>query len=511
MHAPKSARPVSVRAQLATIASRVERVAREDLMMFINACFSCSGQREYYSDAKGQAVSIEFLHLYILGNYRRLYARTLAAGINHYNQAIILVNLLATGKDTTERAEEGALIRAALRRLPPQRAFRVLTMLRERRINNRRARAVVKEYLAERPDPTFDAVKYRTKVRAAAIHAHLRLPGETGAFLFRGWKTRTFQTPMFETFRGAHFGASGVFDLPFTIAEGLAAKHKIPRATFLQKIAPRMTTGEKLRMQGAAARETRTTIDLDLTRIGLTKLALYVLSLDEATRTARAGELRAAMDISARRAIAKVPARLGRVAAVLDRSRSASGSSEKRRRPLGVALAASVLLSNAATEYRAFWTTPLDSDELGVTARGQTRLGGPLLDALDWKPDLVVIVSDGFENDPPLGAAEVARVFRSRLDPERKTAIVHMNPVFDAQNYAPRTLGDAIPTVGLRDAEDLLTVLGFARFADGHAPLAELESYLAARMAEMLDAESREATSPHTDVESVLRPEEPAT
>ena len=91
---------------------RAEQVAREDLVMFVNACFSCTGQREFYNDARGQAVSIEFLHAYILGNYRRLYARTLAAGINHFNQAQIVLNLLATGKQTSpeDRREEGALI-----------------------------------------------------------------------------------------------------------------------------------------------------------------------------------------------------------------------------------------------------------------------------------------------------------------------------------------------------------------------------------------------------------------
>ena len=33
---------------------RAEQVAREDLVMFVNACFSCTGQREFYNDARGQ-------------------------------------------------------------------------------------------------------------------------------------------------------------------------------------------------------------------------------------------------------------------------------------------------------------------------------------------------------------------------------------------------------------------------------------------------------------------------
>jgi hypothetical protein len=160
-------------------------------------------------------------------------------------------------------------------------------------------------------------------------------------------------------------------------------------------------------------------------------------------------------------------------------------------------------LREASAEYRAFCTSP-PTDELRVSPRGQTALAAPLLDALEWGPDLVVIVSDGFENDPPLGAGELARVFRKKIDPARRTAIVHLNPVFDAENYAPRTLGEAIPTVGLRDAEDLLTVLSFARFADGHAPLGELEDYLAGRVKDMLgvavetdqEGEAAEAAEP---------------
>ena len=66
----------------ARIETRLEQVEREDLVMFINASFACTRQHEFYGDSAGQHISIEFLHAYTLGNYRRLYSRTLAAGIN---------------------------------------------------------------------------------------------------------------------------------------------------------------------------------------------------------------------------------------------------------------------------------------------------------------------------------------------------------------------------------------------------------------------------------------------
>ena len=463
------------------------RVAHEDLVVFLNACFACTGQREFYSDGHEQTVSIAFLHEYIRGNYRRLYARSLAAGVNHFNQGRIVLELLSHSKHLgpAERREEGQLCRAVLAALPPQRAYRVLLGLRERGVNNRRTRAIVREFLAQRKDLAFDALKYRSKLHALVRHVHPPLPGELGPFLARGWHARRYKTPLLEQFRRAHFSAEAIYDLPFTVAEGLAARHGIARKLFLKRIEPRLTAGERLRLQSAAARA-GVELDIDLGRAPLTRVALYVLSLSEAERRARAHELDAALTRSARRCLAAAPLPLGRVAAVLDRSYSTAGSREKPRRPLAVALAVDRLLSVASREYMSFWTGGPIADPMFITSRGQTDLATPLLAALETRPDLVVIVSDGFDNDPPRGAGEVCRVFRTRLDPERRTTIVHVNPVFDAPHLGPRPLDRSVPTVGLRDAEDLATVLAFARFADGGLSLAELEDYLGVRAAALV-------------------------
>ncbi|HET9960047.1 MAG TPA: hypothetical protein VFQ61_36395, partial [Polyangiaceae bacterium] len=325
--------------------SLVQRIEREDLVMFVNAGFACTGQREFYGDAHGQRVSIGFLHEYILGNYRRLYARCLAAGLNHFNQALIISNLLATGDHTPRslRAEEGELLFAALNALPTQRAYRVLAGLRERKINNRRTRAVVRRYLASRGDLTFDALKYRAKLRSAVAHCHLSLPGECGKFLFECRHQRRFETPLFESYRSARYSKSALYDLPFTVAEGFAARHGVSRAGFLREIEHQMTVGEKLRQQQAAARG-QLSLQMDLGRVGLTRLASYALGLSVREREAARGRLEAAFEAAARRALRRSPQRLGRVAAILDRSYSSAGSSEKRRRPLAVAWAASRIL-----------------------------------------------------------------------------------------------------------------------------------------------------------------------
>jgi hypothetical protein len=462
--------------------SRAQCVEREDLVIFINACFACTGQREFHA-ASGSRVGIDFLHRYILGNYRRVYARTLAAGINHFNQAEVIFQLLALGAPAvaSDRAEEGALIFAALSRLPPPRAYRVLARLAAARVNNRRSRAVVQRFLAARRDLDFELVKYRNKLRRAVAHAHLGLGDERARFLFEPRDGAPYAHPLFEACRQARYSMGAVYELPFSIAEGYAARHAIPRERFLARIAPRMTAQERLRLSAAAARED-VTLRLDLERATLTKLSSYIVSLPHAERAARRDELELALGACTARLVRGAPA-LGRVAAVLDNSHSSSGSSEKRRRPLAVALAVSRLLAATSREYLPLWTAPA-REELLVEARGQTDLGRPLLAAMAARPDLIVIVSDGVDNAPAAGAAEVARVCRAR-DLSR-VPIVHLNPAFEGHELAPRGLGPAITTVGLRDAESLFVALEFARFALGSATLYALEQRLASRVQSFL-------------------------
>ena len=468
---------------------------KKSRLIFCMACLACTGQREFYDDAYGQKVSIDFLHDYILGNYRRLYAQTLAAGINHFNQGQIILKLLATGRQTLpeHRDEENALITAALRALPPQRAWRVLAQLRQQRINNRRSRAIAHDYLTSHGERlAFQAVKYRSKMRVVTTHNHLnlqdQLQGELGLFLFRHWPSR-FQTELLEQFRQGYYSAKALYNLPFTIAEGLASRHRIPRDRFLTQIESTLTVNEKLRLQ-TSAEQVGKTLEIDWHRISLTRLALYLLSKSPAEREAEREPLQQAWHQSARSVLRRAPMHLGRVAAVLDCSYSSSGSSEKRRRPLAIAIGVHYLLQAAAAAYQPFWTIPV-ADPLLITPRGQTNLATPLLQALSWQPDLVVILSDAWENDPPDGAQEVLRIYRSQLDPNCRVSIVHGNPVFNAEDFTLRRLSPLVPTVGLREAEDLPTMLSFARFAEGTAPLAELNQYLATRAQALLQRVSQ--------------------
>lgn len=448
--------------------------------MFVNAAIASTGQREFRSGAAVQRMSLEFLHEYVLGNYRDLYAAALALDINHHNAAKVVVNLLRTAGVATaaQRATEGRLIAARLRMLPPQRVYAAFAELRRLGINNRRTRAIMRDWVAARPDPAFDAVKYRRSLAVTARHAHLSLPTEVGTALFDWRGPKRYDTPILESWRRAHYEQRALYELPYTVAEGLAAQHGIDRARFLTGIAPRLTSVERLRLQAAAGRHHVDAVAMDLATVPLTRLATYVLSLPRPERARRRDELTDALQAAARRAARRQAGTWGRVVAVLDDSYSSVGSAVKRQRPLAVALATHYLLEALAGEYAGLWLTHR-GDPLLVHPIGATSLGERILDGLEHRPDRLIVVSDGFDNAPPGLAAEVLRVWRSRLDPDQATSVVHLNPVYDADIFDVRRLAPTVATVGVRDAEDAAALVELARFATGAAGFDQLRRHLA--------------------------------
>ncbi|MER8043157.1 hypothetical protein [Streptomyces sp. NPDC094032] len=456
-------------------------VAAEDVLLFVNAALTATGQREFRSTAEEQRLSLDFLHAYVCVNYRPLYAAALALDINDHNAGLIAERLLRTPREAGPG--EGRLIAARLAVMPPQRVYRLFGALRAAGVNNRRTRAIVRDWLAGRPDLAHDAVKYRPGLKAAVRHTHLALSGgageagEVGDFLFAPGRRNRYADRTLEAFRRAPHEQGALYELPFTVAEGFAARHGVAREVFLERIAPRMTRLERLR-----TRPGRTELGV----MPLTRLALYVVSLPFGERVARRAELTGALRAAAGRVAGPYAGSWGRVAAVLDDSFSSSGSAVKRRRPLAVALGCHFLLEALAAPggYAAHWTSGA-GDPLLVRPWGPTPLGTRILDALEGPqgaPERLVIVSDGWDNAPPGLAGEVLRVWRERLDPGHRTSVVHVNPVYDAEVFDVRRLAPGVPTAGIRDAEDLPALVEIARFAEGRERLAELRAYLDRRV-----------------------------
>lgn len=455
----------------------VDRVCREDVLLFVNAGLTATGQGGFYHGLEQERLSLEFLHSYIAVNYRRFYTLLLVGGLNHFNIAQAVQTLLSSAcpQGESEKQSENTILGLALKSLPPQRAYRLFEKLARARVNNRRCRALLRSYLENRKDLAFDAVKYRARLRATVLHAHLSVPAEVKRFLFEGAKSGPYTIEILETYRQAHFDQRAIYELPFSVAQGLAQRKGIPQEEFLEKIAPRMTEREKLRWQQAGAQA------FDPAKADLIELCLYCLRLPPSERE---DLLHKAKERA--RALAEqlgLASLLGpnRVAAVLDRSRSSFGSERARRRPLAVALALHLTLQAAfGSRYSAHWSHPTPClPELAPV--GYTALGDSLLEALKQKPDMVVVVSDGRENAPGGACESIAQAVEQRLTGPAPLWL-HLNPVFDPEEFQPLSLGPSWPVLGIRRIEDFPLAFELAKFVRGKANGADLESYLEARL-----------------------------
>jgi hypothetical protein len=467
-------------------------LACEDLLLFAGAATAATGRREFHSGADEQRLSMEFLHDYVHQTLPDLYAMTLALHINDHHAARVVRTLLRHPRPEAppdERARENALIRRRLARMPPQRVYRLFRELAADRVNNRRTRATVRDWLSARPHLELDALKYRAGLHAAARHARLSLPPDVDRFLFSRTSRRRgirYDSALLRAHGRAHYSAQAVADLPFTVAEGFAAHHRLPRDRFLERVRERTTHAERLRLDSTSRRH-GVDARVDLGAYPLLRLCVYVLGLPLAEREERREELEHALERAARRAAGPLTGTWPTTVAVLDDSYSSFGSPERRNHPLAAALACHHLLRALSPRASSRWLSGR-TDALTARPLGPTRLAEAVLDAVESRPDRVVVVSDGHDDQPAL-LADALTVWRRRLDPDRTTTVVHLNPVFDADGLSLRPLSPAVPTIGLRDPAALPSLVELARFGEGRLGLSDLRAHMDATATAYLDAE----------------------
>ena len=342
------------------------------------------------------------------------------------------------------------------------------------RTNNRRLKASFKSYLHWRDNLIFDAVKYRRLLRIISRHLHLALSPELQTFIHdRHWKKKSFTTPLLENFRQAHYSAKALENLPFSVAEGLATRFNISRADLIQRVQGQLSEHEKLRLQTAAGKKG---LRLNPEKVSLSRLLSYLFSLPHSERQARLSEFEELIQ-RCRQRFQLSWLTLPRLALIIDNSQSSRGSRESWLRPLITALSAHYVLEAQSIDYRVFWTHP-PQHPLLAEAKGQTNLATPLLEALEWGAQEIVMISDGAENDPAGGVdwllKQVKQVAWTQLPP----GLLHCNPTLSPEHYGTSPLSSELPMLGLHEGESLPLLWLLSRFARQSMPLDELTLYL---------------------------------
>ncbi|MER6006154.1 hypothetical protein ABT120_46940 [Nonomuraea angiospora] len=318
----------------------------------------------------------------------------LVPGVLPWQRARVLLCTLAAsqdGLDERTRATLAKVTRALMFGLPPAYAVTALLALRRLRVNHKHATRAVVAFVLEHPEADaliearrpalVDCFEHALGKATARGCARLVAEGDTGSGRLRRSLLRFTSDPAVAIGRVRALYAPGTY--------GAEAPQEPP--------APLDQVGERPPIVTPTNRGD----------IAATLVHLY--------RGGPAAELRPALAGYVAEATRGLPRLAGHVAVVLDTSGSMRGYGDREWAVMSQAAALRLVLAEVCERL-----TVIEAPEApeapevrerrtaGETVDGATDLATRLLDALDTRPDLVVIVTDGYENVLPGDLARVA-------------------------------------------------------------------------------------------------------
>jgi hypothetical protein len=366
------------------------------------------------------------------------------------------------------------------------RMMKAFVMLRDEKINNARTRRVALRALLKNKGLEIRVVRYREKFgdvlrhifghkKASVLRAILERPrvswerhetkfvkeqlgryarftddttlqvcvayalGSDSMFVQTNESTKLIKA-VFEARRDLKLGK----DLPLEVLEGIRSQyHKsVKRAEVLEmasKSKAGMTDTQRMQVQASAQKAGVTNIDFDATKQDAVKLYIYAFERGLTEDIIRALDEKAAL------AAAMLPTKVDKVGILVDDSESNTGDETQKLRPMAVALATRDVLAKTGEEAVIKYTSGKEQGRL-VRPSGDSSLAEGLVEVLLGEPDVVYVISDGYENAPAGRFAET--VMRVR-DLGITTPIIQISPVAAAEvkDAGLRQLTDEVKTV----------------------------------------------------------------
>jgi hypothetical protein len=170
-------------------------------------------------------------------------------------------------------------------------------------------------------------------------------------------------------------------------------------------------------------------------------------------------------------AIQGLPHLAGQLAIVLDLSASMASSGERLYYPAALALVMVQQLRDLVREVVLVQVGGSDPalQHFSPAPQGASDLATGLLDALRSQPDLVIIISDGYENQRQ---GDVAQVVAGLKQLEINVPIYQVVPLFaSSENLEQRVFGAGIPVLPLTHEQDIRDLLTYALLASAEESL----------------------------------------
>ncbi|KAA5538021.1 VWA domain-containing protein [Roseiconus nitratireducens] len=444
---------------------------------FLDSVATATGRGTFYNSREEQAAAVEAAHRDLFDIDRDVYtAALMLPGVTDYSRQIGVRRLLQATRDggILPAEFEAVAITCLVRGLPTQRMLKLFGMLRRDRVNNARTRRLILSEILGADGLEFWAVKYREKLRVALTHAWGRRmasilrnvlaksPGDrtekeskivrqnVNRFVRDHAVDRVEQCVRFVLGEendvtldrlAAYRDAKSDFDrgavLPPETMEGLRSRFHKDRTSgeVLELTKSQLTTGQRIAVQ-RKAEQSGVEVKFDPARYDAVRLYVYAFEMG------MTDAIRQTLRDKAEAAAARLPVRFERVGVLIDASQSMMGHDTQALRPIATALALRDLLSTTADHAVAITADgrATESYEL-VEPSGDTSLAAGLVQLLKAEPDVVFVLSDGYENAPSGRFGEtVAAVRRIGI----QTPIHQFTPVFAAESQGVRTLSDSV-------------------------------------------------------------------
>lgn len=446
---------------------------------FLDTAATSTSRASFYNTRAEQEAAIEIVHRELFEMDRGVYtAALMLPGLTDFNRQLGVVRLLSealSAEGWMSVEQEGVAIRKLSQMLPTQRMLKMFGILRKERVNNARTRRLILSSILQSDKLEFWAVKYRRKLETALIHAWGRriasimrtilakrtddrtekerqiIQRHLGRFVDQDDIARVEECVRFilgdenrlslrrlMAYRDAKRDLSSGCTLPFETLEGLRSRFHRDKtsAEVLELTKSQLTSGQKIGLQRKAQ---AAGVEVDFDPANYDAVRLYVYAYEMGMNAA----IREELSRKARTTAARLPVRFEHVGILLDVSESMQGHATQARRPISVVLALRDLLAETAANS----TIIMSDGRAGSTMEliepvGDTSLAMGLIALLKHDPDVVFVLTDGYENAPAGRFGEVVHAVR-RIGVE--TPIHQFSPVFAAETRGIRLLSQAVP------------------------------------------------------------------
>ncbi|MGI5422908.1 hypothetical protein [Actinomadura luteofluorescens] len=391
----------------------------------------------------------------------------LAPGVRPWQRARVLLQILAAsqaGLDDRARAVQARVARVLTLGLPPAHVITVLLALRRLRANHKHTTRTALRFVLEHPAADALIAARRPALRDCFEHA-------LGAATARGCAGRIAGGDTASDYlqrRLLRFLTD-----PAAAPARVQALYDAGKAAAAPPGGDPAAVGEPVLPVDPARQRPATITATNRGDIAATLVHLY--------RGGPSEDLYAALGRYVGAAAAAFPRFTGTVALVLDASASMRGYGDREWAALSQAAALRMVLSQVCARLEVIET---GGDERAP--RGATDLATGVLDALGADPDLVAVVSDGYENVFP---GDLAKVVASLPDAGVTTPVVFCHALFTgSDDLTLRRPAPSLPQRGFWHQDDFAELLPWMfGHCEAGAP------WLRAALHDRLDALDRQA------------------